>query len=233
MQRRDFFTVGATLAVLAAGACAKSSAGELQLVEGASKFDASALGTLAAKPADVRQVWDVGTNPPAALSEIKNSLNGFQFGYGMDPKRLSIVACLHNVANIVAYDDDAWQKYNFGDVFGIKDRSGNAITTNIFAHARAKPNPDADPNDPSGMYQDPTLETLQRRGVAVFACHTGAAEHARMLAQNGGQPPAAAQSILSDLLAHMRPGVVVVPSAVSTLGLLQYRYRYSYAGVSA
>lgn len=231
MQRKTFLAATATIAALGTAACAQGAAAELDLVEAASHFDYSALKKLVDKPADVHQLWDVGSNPPAALSGIKNALNGYQFGYGIKPNRIAMVTCLHNVGNIIAYDNAAWKKYNFGDSFGLKDRAGNPITTNIFAHARAKPDPNADPNDPQGMYQDPTLETLQRRGVKVLLCHTGAAEQARILAQNGAQG-ATPEAILRDLLAHVLPGVLVVPSAVATIGLLQNRFRYSYTSVT-
>jgi len=233
MQRKTFLAASATIAALGASACATGAASELEIVEPASEFDYGALKKLVDKPADVHQLWDVAANPPAALSEIKNALNGYQFGYGIKPNRIAMVACLHSVGNIIAYDNAAWQKYNFGDSFGVKDRSGNSIATNIFAHARTEPNPNADPNDPKGMYQDPTLETLQRRGVVFLLCHAGAAEHARMLAENGAAQGMTPAAVLRDLLSHIVPGVLVVPSAVATIGLLQNRFRYSYTAVVA
>jgi hypothetical protein len=232
MQRKTFLAASATIAALGAGACARGDASELELVEPASQFDYPALKRLVDKSADVRQLWDVGANPPAALSEIKNALNGYQFGYGIKPNRIAMVACLHNVGNIVAYDNAAWKKYDFGTIFGVKDRSGNPIASNVFAQARGTPNPNADPNDPKGMYQDPTLETLQRRGVVVLLCHTGAAEQARILAESGAPQGMTPQAVLRDLLAHIVPGVLVVPSAVATIGLLQNRFRYSYTAVT-
>jgi hypothetical protein len=144
-----------------------------------------------------------------------------------------MVACLHNVGNIIGYDDAVWKKYNFGDVFGIKDRSGNTITSNIFATARGRADRNASPNDTKGMYQDPTLETLQGRGVVFLLCHTGAAEQARVLAANGSATGMTPEGVLRDLLSHVRHGVLVVPSAVSTIGLLQSRFNYSYTAVTA
>ena len=233
MQRKTFLAVAGTAAALGATACATSDAKGLEIVEPASQFNYSALKRLVDKPADVRQVWDVGSNPPAALSEMKNALNGYQFGYGIAPQRIAMVACLHNVGNIAGYDSAAWKKYNFGDVFGVKDRSGNSVTSNIFAAARSAPNRNDDPNDPKGMYQDPTVQALQRRGVIVLLCHAGAAEQARVLAENGALENMTPEGVLHDLLAHVLPGVLVVPSAVATLGLLQSRFRYAYTSVSA
>jgi hypothetical protein len=82
------------------------------------------------------------------------------------------------------------------------------------------------------MYQDPTLETLQRRGVVFLLCHTGAAEQARVLA-SGSAAGTTAEGVLHDLLSHVRHGVLVVPSAVATIGLLQSRFNYSYTAVTA
>src|SRR5579884_2751041 len=233
MRRKTFLSAAASLATLSATACAAGDAKDLDTVEPASQFNYAAFKRLVDKPADVRQVWDVGSNPPAALSEIKNALNGYQFGYGIAPARIALVACLHNVGNIAGYDNYVWKKYNFSDVFGVKDRSGNPIPNNVFANARVRPQRGADSNDPKGMYQDPTLETLQRRGVVVLLCHTGAAEQARVLAGNGALEGLTPEGVLHDLLSHVLPGVTVVPSAVATLGLLQTRFRYAYAAVTA
>lgn len=232
MQRKTFLAAAATAAAASATACAAGDAKGLEIVEPASQFNYAELKRLVDKPADVRQVWDVGSNPPAALSGMKNAFNGYQFGYGIAPQRIAMVACLHNVGNIAAYDNTVWKKYNFGDVFGVKDRSGNSVSTNIFAAARAAVNHSDDPNDPKGMYQDPTLQTLQRRGLTVLVCHAGAAEQARVLADNGALEGMTPEGVLHDLLAHVLPGVLVVPSALATLGLLQNRFRYSYTAVS-
>jgi hypothetical protein len=231
MRRKTFLAAAATIAAGAAS-CTGGDAKDFEIVETASQFDYPAMKKRVDKPADVRQLWDVGSNPPAALSEIKNALNGYQFGYGIAPSRIAMVACLHNVGNIAGYDNAVWKKYNFGDVFGVKDRAGNPIATNIFASARERTDRNASPNDPSGMYQDPTVETLQRRGVVFLLCHTGAAEQARVLAGNGTLEGMTPEGVLRDLLTHVLPGVLVVPSAVATIGLLQTRFRYSYTAVT-
>jgi hypothetical protein len=233
MRRKTFLAAAAGAAAIGASACAHGDAKDLEIVEPASQFSYAALKRLVDKAADVRQLWDVGSNPPAALSAMTNALNGYQFGYGITPNRIALVACLHNAGNIAAYDDTVWKKYNLGDVFGVKDRSGNSIQTNIFAKARVRADRNANPNDPAGMYQAPTLETLQRRGVVVLLCHTGAAEQARVLSANGAQEGMTPEGVLHDLLAHVIPGVFVVPSAVATIGLLQSRFHYSYTSVTS
>lgn len=236
MQRKKFLAGAATIAALASSACAKGNADELEAVEPASQFDFTAFRRLVDKPSDVRQLWDAGGYQPQILVAILNSLNGYQFGYGIAPKRIATVACLHGFANAFGYDDWIWEKYKFGELFnemfGLKDRSGNAVTTNVFAHPRSTFDKAADPNDPKGMYQDNSLSTLQRRGVLFLVCHTGAAEQARTLVQSGGAPGMTPQAVLKDLLAHVIPGAIVVPSAVATIGILQNRFRYAYTTVT-
>ena len=237
MERKTFLAAAATIAALGGSGCAKSSAEQLDAVEPASAFNFSAFAKLVDKPADVRQLWDAGGYQPQILVSILNSLNGYEFGYGIKPNRIGMIACLHGFANAFAYDDAMWQKYKFGQLFnvlfGLKDRSGEPVTRNVFAHARTPFDTTASPDDPEGMYQDNSLETLQRRGVVVLVCHNGAAEQARTLVQSGSAPGMTPQEVLKDLLAHLIPGAHVVPSAVATIGILQNRFRYSYTTATA
>jgi len=221
------------VAALATDACAKTS-GPLEMVELKSEFDYAAFAKLVDKPSDVRQLWDMAGYVPLALGGIKNAYNGYQFGYGIAPGKIAMVACLHGTANAFVYNDSMWAKYKLGEVFGFKDPAGNIVSTNIFYHARSQPVTTSDPNDPTSMYEDGTIETLQRRGLTVLICHTAAAEQARSLVTSGAAPQGVSpQDVLADLLANLMPGVTVVPSMVSTIGLLQNRFHYAYTSMSA
>ena len=220
------------VAALATDACAKPS-GELELVEPASEFDYAAFAKLVGGPNDVRQLWDMDGYVPTALGGIKNAYNGYQFGYAIAPSRIGIVACLHGTANAFAYDDSMWTKYKLGEAFGFKDPNGNLVPTNIFYHARSQEETTVNPNDVNGMYQDGTIEGLQRRGLIVLVCHTAAGEQARSLVAGGAAPQGMSPAeVEQDLLAHLMPKVVVVPSMVSTIGILQNRFHYAYTGTS-
>lgn len=225
MQRKTFVATAA----LALAACGGSKAAELEYVEPASQFDYAGLRTLVDRPADVRQLWDAGSYQPQILGEIKNAYNGCQFGYGIAPKRIAMVLCLHGDSNAFAFDDSMWSKYNIGSTFGFKDPSGNVVTTNIFATVRSVNDPSANPNDLGGMYQDATIQGLQRRGLVVLVCHTGAADQARTIAAATG---GSAQAVLDDLLAHLIPGAMAVPSQAATMGILQNRFKYAYTTAS-
>lgn len=224
MERKTFIAASAMVAALATDACAKN-ASALEMVESKSEFDYNGFVRLVNRPFDVRQLWDVNGYVPTALGGVKNAYNGYQFGFGIPPDRIGMALCLHGTANAFAYNDAMWAKYRLGETFGFKDPSGNVVGTNIFYHVRSQAVSTADPNDPSSMYQDGTIESLQRRGLIVLVCHTAAAEQAQSLAGVAGKPAA---DVLSDLLANVVPGVTIVPSMVATVGILQNRFRYAY-----
>ncbi len=232
MERKTFLAATALAAALATDACAKGTPSELELVETKAEFDYAAFARLVGRSADVKQLWDMDGYVPTALGAIKSAYNGYQFGYGIAPANIAMVACLHGFANAFAYDDAMWTKYKLGEAFGFKDPGGNVVATNIFYHARSAQNTNADPNDQSSMYQDGTIEALQRRGLVVLICHTAAAEQARSLVASGVAPGAAPADLLADLLSHTMPGVVVVPSMVATIGILQNRFKYAYTTVN-
>lgn len=228
MERKAFIAASAVVAALATDACAKS-ASALETIETKTDFDYAAFVRLANRPFDVRQLWDVNGYVPTSLGAIKNGYNGYQFGFGIPAERIGIAACLHGTANAFAYNDSMWAKYKLGEAFDFKDPSGGIVTSNIFYHARSQHQPNADPNDDASMYQDGTLEALQRRGLIVLVCHTAAAEQARTLVRAGAAPQGTpTETVLRDLLANLVPGASIVPSMVSTVGLLQTRFRYAY-----
>jgi hypothetical protein len=227
VERKAFLAASAVVAALATDACAQG-APTLEMVETKAEFDYSGFVRRVNRPFDVRQLWDMDGYVPTALGAMKNAYNGYQFGFGIPPERIGIAACLHGTANVFAYNDAMWAKYRLGENFGFKDPSGNLVTTNIFYHARSQNDPNADPNVTSSMYQDGTIEALQRRGLIVLVCHTAAAEQARTLAQAGASAGAAAPDVLRELLTNLIPGATVVPAMVATVGLLQNRFKYAY-----
>ena len=74
------------------------------------------------------------------------------------------------------------------------------------------------------------MEALQSRGVQFLACHTATEEQARVLVRrnNLSQSP---ENVVTDMLAHTVPGVLVVASMVAAIALLQNQGRYSYITV--
>jgi hypothetical protein len=87
-----------------------------------------------------------------------------------------------------------------------------------------------DPNNPDSLYQDTSIQALQHRGAKLLSCHTATEEQVRTLMRHNNlahQP----EMIVKELLAHTLPEVLVVPSMVAAIALLQTNGHYSYITV--
>lgn len=99
------------------------------------------------------------------LVQIKNWLNGFQFSYKTRPEDLHVVSATYASANLLTYNDSMWQKYRFGEKYGVMDPKTNApATRNPFWPSRF-PSGGTDADQPDSIYQDCGIEALQKRGV--------------------------------------------------------------------
>ncbi len=125
ISRRSFASSAATgLAALAAMGTVNSAEG--QLVYTKSEWKVSEFNQLAKNPAQVKQVFDVTQIAEGGfLNNMKNSLNGLHFGFGIPNDQIKIVAALHGPANVLNYDDFIWNKYKIGGWLNINDLSTN------------------------------------------------------------------------------------------------------------
>src|SRR5579862_4193209 len=116
ISRRKLMTSAAALG----GAIASSPTGNAQLVYRRNDWKADEFQELLRKSARFRQVFDVvAINDGRFLNNIKNALNGFEFGFGVAPNQVQIVAGLHGPSNLVNYDDTIWAKYKVGEWLGV------------------------------------------------------------------------------------------------------------------
>jgi len=233
MNRSHFLSSGgAVLATVASGgiAFAEDVPGGTNLIERHADFDEKLFAKAVGKPADVRQVWDNVALRPNVMTNIKNSLNSLQFGFGYDPARISIVAVNHGPSATYTYTDYVWQKYRIGDFFDVKDAAGNRISTNAFL-APKNSDPSTDPAAEAGVLQDTGIAALQARGVVFLTCHTAVEEQSRGLIKAGLAPGMTPADVSADILTHLIPGAIVVPGGVGTLAVLQTKYGYTYATV--
>src|ERR1700755_3239611 len=130
MNRRSFVTTATTsIAALATLAIADRHA-EGQLVYTKSDWQVSEFNQLAKNPARVKQVFDVTSIAEGKfLNNIKNSLNGLHFGFGIPDEQIKIVAAMHGAANVLNFDDYVWQKYPLGDWLKLLDpKTGRRAT---------------------------------------------------------------------------------------------------------
>ncbi len=124
-----------------------------------------------------------------------------------------------------------WEKYKIGAGLKINDpKTGKPATRNFF-YASANGNPPVytskDPNDPASSYHDTSIQALQRRGVQFLSCHTATEAQAagiiRFLKLTQTQ-----DEVVKDMQSHVLPGVLIVPSMVAALAMLQSEGHFSY-----
>jgi len=208
--------------------------GGTALVERRANFDETAFERAVDKPADIRQVYENLGFRPSVFNNMKNSLNGLIYGYGYDPGRIGMVAANHGPSSAYTFSSDIWRKYRIGEFLEIKDATGATPVENLFLARKSKAVADASPDDPAGPLQDTSIQALQSRGVIMLTCHTAVEEQAANLVKKGFAPSGtSAREVAADLLTHLIPGAVVVPSMVATIAVLQHRYAYTFATVQS
>jgi hypothetical protein len=233
ISRRSFVGTAATgAAVLAMGTV---NSAEAQLVYKKSEWNVSDFNQLAKNPARVKQLFDVTRIADGGfLNNIKNSLNGLQFGFGIPSEQIKIVAALHGPANLLNYDDFIWNKYKIGAWLKVNDSSTNQpALKNPYYPSKAGPAlhyGSEDPDSVDSIFQDTSIQALQHRGVKFLSCHTALEEQVRALIahENLTQQP---EQIIKEMLDHTLPDVLVVASMVSAIALLQTDGHYSYVTV--
>jgi hypothetical protein len=218
-----------------AGLRAMASGANPQLVYKRSDWKIAEFERLVGHPARVKQVFDENQiGGGKFLNNIKNSLNGLQFGFGIPTGQIKIVAAMHGPANALDFDDYVWQKYRIGEWLNVQDpKTGQAAVRNPFFVSKASPEmhyPTQDPDDENSFFQDASIQALQLRGVQFLCCHTATEEQARGLIahENLRQQP---EEIVKELLAHIHPDVLVVASMGAAIALLQSDGHYSYVTV--
>src|SRR5579875_1139887 len=148
----------------------------------------------------------------------------------MSPPR-KYKSSLHGPANTINYDDYIGSKYKIGEWLKVEDpKTGNAAERNIFYRSKADKDlhyASEDPNDENSLYQDTSVEALQSRGVKFLSCHTALEEQARALVGRL-KLSSSPEDVVKDFMAHKLPGVLIVPSMVASLALLQNRGHYAY-----
>jgi intracellular sulfur oxidation DsrE/DsrF family protein len=223
-NRRSFLTTGAaalgTLAALPPTA-------EAQLVFQQTDWKAAEFSALVKHTGRAKQVFDVKAIADGKfLQGMKNSLNGFQFGFGIAPTSIKLVAGLHGPANLLNFSDAMWEKYPLGQFAQLNDpKTGKPATRNLYLHKTA--NTSTDLNDRNSIHQDWTIEALQQRGMQMLSCHNATEEIVRAMAAQASLKTEP-EEIVHDLQANTVPGVLIVPAMVSAISLLQSEGHFTY-----
>jgi intracellular sulfur oxidation DsrE/DsrF family protein len=231
MKRSTFLAASATVAAVsgAAPALAQAVPGGTHFVERKADFDEKGFAAAVGRPAEIRQLWEAVAFKPGVWNNLKNALNGLQFGFGYAGDSIAMAWCGHGPSSAYGYSDDVWKKYQIGTYFNLKTDAGDPIVTNVF-YARQNPaDPNANPDDPKSVYQDSSVQALQGRGLVMLACHTAIEEQSRGIVKKGLAPAGmTATDVANDILTHLIPGAIVVPSMVAAIAVLQQTYKYAY-----
>ena len=235
LSRRSFVTGAAAGATALSALGVFSPSADAQLVYTTADWRVSEFDKVVKDPARVKQVYDViPIGGGKFLNNIKNSLNGLRFGFGLPAEQIKVVAALHGPTNMLNFDDSIWSKYKIGARLNVTDpATGQPATRNPFYASKAGPGlhyASQDPDSEESIYQDTSIQALQHRGVKFLSCHTATEEQVRGLIKVNklSQSP---EAIVTDMLAHTLPDVLVVASMVAAIALLQTGGHYSYITV--
>jgi hypothetical protein len=229
MKRTTFLTASATLLAASRASAAQSVPGGEHFVERKADFDEAAFAAIFGRNTDIRQLYEQVAFKPAIWNNVKNSFNGLQFGFGYAPDKIAVAFAAHGASAAFGYTDYVWRKYRIAEYFNLTDATGALLQSNSFVAPRGPFDPNADPDDDKGSYHDTAIATLQRRGLVYLNCHTATEEQARGIVKKGFAPAGmTATGVADDILTHLIPGVVVVPSMVATIAVLQANYHYTY-----
>jgi intracellular sulfur oxidation DsrE/DsrF family protein len=235
INRRSFFGTAAA-GIAAIGLAGQSTPmAQAQLVYAKKDWKIEEFDRLAKSPARVKQVYDiVGVGEGKFLNNVKNSLNGFEIGWGIPKGEVKVAVGMHGPANMLNYDDTIWSKYGIGAWLKVMDpETGKPAARNPYYASKGGANPkysSQDPNSEDSLYQDTSMQALQSRGVVFMSCHTADEEQARAIVKhnNLSMKP---EALVEEMLAHTVPGVLVVAAMVAAIALLQSEGHYSYIKV--
>jgi hypothetical protein len=223
--RASFLSTGA-VALAAAGTTSAAAATPSAPSTGGpavttSPFDFPAIAAQLARPAEHRQVFSAArVADGAVLSYMVNSLNAYEFDYGLGPNGLHAAAVCYHLCAMLLLDDAAWAKYPVAKALAGENDAVSSTETkkNPFLAPTSTLDPKDDRMDRKGFYHDTSLTALVRRGASFFACNNALTYQAREFSKLAGQSP---DAVLADLHAHLVPGALLVPAGVAALNQAQ------------
>ena len=118
--------------------------------------------------------------------------------YGVNPNEVNAVLAAHGKTGATTYVDAAWEKYDFGKMFDVKDpKTKDTATRNVYY---------------AGDDENPGIREALAAGVVVLSCRTALRGIASELADQ--KKFGSKEEIERDLTASLIPGVVLVPAMI-------------------
>lgn len=215
VPRRDFL---AGLAAAGAGVFAPVAAFASTLDD--SRFrvkpDEKWLDSLTGK---YKQVFDM-PNPTAGLGliHIRNYLKAWKDNYNLEHPQVNAVGTLYYMTIPLGFTDPMWAKYKLGEAIKETDSTTNAFAVrNIYQKA----DPGATTLSIKGIANwpaDTSMEALQKKGALFIMCNNALNFWAMNVANATNQTM---EAVRAEFLAHLVPGVVVVPAMVMAVDQAQ------------
>lgn len=225
MNRRSFLSAAAALTAAACAMGALSSAA-FAAGDGAVVSYETFLAT-ARTPARHKQLFtSPRANNGAIFVYMRNSLNGYEFGWGEGAGTLHAAAVLNGLGVAQGVNDAMWSRYRLAAVLaanGDPVRAAGADAGNPWLHAAGTYRRDvADPGAPYN--QDASIETLQRRGASFYVCNNALRQLALKTVEAGFAGGLSADALHAELQRNLVPGGILVPAGVTTIDALQQEH---------
>ncbi|MEP6621239.1 MAG: hypothetical protein ABJE47_18075 [bacterium] len=202
-SRRGFITT------LAAGSAALAASGVAMHVAAATAaaqpiapddYSDKWIGKLTGKH---KQYFDLtSVNSGFGMVYALNFLNANNEASRIPDNKLSAVVGMRHFSVPMAFTDDLWAKYKFGEFFQITDPATKApATRNFFYH----------PKEGDLPFPGSAIDKLLARGVQFPVCNVALTLLSQMTSHNAGTTPEEAKA---EWKAHLIPGMSLAPSGV-------------------
>jgi len=147
--------------------------------------------------AKYRAVFDSATiDGGIALTNAQTFLAGYKDVYNATDAEMGVVVVIRHRAMAIVFNDDIWARWKLGEKNDMKDRAGNARTTNPWGAAA---------NAAAGSPAGGTIDALIARGVTFLCCNLALMRNAGEFAREMQMPLEDARKLFIESLV---PGVV-------------------------
>ena len=179
------------------------------------------LARINARQAAHRQVF-MATRPNGnVFTYVRNSLNGYQFGWNEGPGTLYPFVIFNGLGVAQGANSAMWSKYRLADVLAANNAAlRGPVNGNPWWTSRTDARNDADIAAP--FNQDTGMITLQKRGMDMVVCDTALGTLA--LAVVGAGAASDPNAVRADVRANLVPGAQLTPSGAAALDYLQSQH---------
>jgi intracellular sulfur oxidation DsrE/DsrF family protein len=132
---------------------------------------------------------------------------------GTPEKENNVVVVLRHAGIPYAFEDRLWEKYNFAEVFEVKNGDKKPVTKNVFW----KPAKGTFKIPGVGVI-DIGINELQDSGVKFVVCNAAMTVYSAAVAEKMGMK---AEDVYNDWKSGLLPGITPVPSGVWAVGRAQ------------